>query len=217
MQVRIVLVFLISSMIVSCSGSDKHLPSSNPPEYDPTKVSTAPATPPSAPATVSTPTEFERLKAQLESLEAAQSARGEGKRGPFDPNLLPRFKGVTNPCEALSRLAPGLGNTQLFAGTERAALKKALGPDADGIARRMDEHIAEGLKHSLGPTAADCPISVRPRKSSRFIDQSQPPRLFLTRTTPDQTLLLAQTTVPETSQSDYDVQKSLRRENAPPD
>ena len=45
MQVRILLVFLISFMIVSCSG-DKHLPSSNPPEYDPKKVYTPPATSP---------------------------------------------------------------------------------------------------------------------------------------------------------------------------
>lgn len=43
MQVRIVLAFLISFMIVSCGSGDKHLPSSNPPEYDPKKVYTVPA------------------------------------------------------------------------------------------------------------------------------------------------------------------------------
>lgn len=205
MPTRLVLLLSVALLIASCGGGDKHLPSSNPPEYDPKKVYTAPAAPPSAPAT---PTEFERLKSQLELLDAGQKEKGEGKKVPFDPNLLPRFKGVTNPCEALSRLAPGLGSTQLFAGTEGAALKKALGPDADAIARRMDEQLVKGLKHSLGPGAADCPISVRSRKSSLFIDQSQPPRLVLAHATSTQPLLLAQTTIPETSQGDYVVEES---------
>ena len=202
-------------------GSDKHLPSSNPPEYDPKKVYTPPSPPPSvgsAPITSSQPTEFEWLKSQLESLEAGQTAKGEGKRIPFDQNLLPQFKGVTNPCEALSRLAPGLSSTQLFTGTEGAALKKALGTDADGIARRMDEQVAEGLKQSLGAGAADCPISVRPHKSSGFIDRSPSPRLVLTHTTLNQPLLLAQTTIPHASQDDYDVPPHKpQRENAPPE
>ena len=220
MPIRSVLVLILMISMASCGGGDRHLPSSNPPEYDPKKVSAAPVAPPSTLSTSPKPTqstEFERLKAQLESLEAGQETKGDGKNIPFDPNLLPNFKGFTNLCEVLSRLAPGLGSAQLFAGANGAALKKALGPDADGIACRMDEHIAEGLKHSLGPSVADCPISVRPRKSSRFIDQSQPPRIVLAHTTPDRPLLLAQTTVPEMSQDDYDVQKSLRRENVPSD
>ncbi|TKB91776.1 MAG: hypothetical protein E8D41_09885 [Nitrospira sp.] len=213
MRFRVFLIFILF-MIGGCGGGDKHLPSSNPPEYDPKKVYTAPAASPSASATVATPTEFERLKSQLESLEAGQKAKGEGKKVPFDPNSLPRFKGVTNPCEALSRLAPGLGNTQLFAGTEGAALKKALGPDADGIAHRMDDQLAEGLKHSLGPGAADCPISVRPQKKSGLF---QPARLVLTHASPSQPLLLAQTTIPDTSQDDYDVDEPpIRTENSPP-
>ena len=220
MPIRSVLVLILMISMASCGGGDRHLPSSNPPEYDPKKVSAAPVAPPSTLSTSPKPTqstEFERLKAQLESLEAGQRAKGEGKKVPFDQNSLQLFKGVTNPCEALSRLAPGLGSTYLFEGTGGAALKKALGPDADGIARRMNEHIAEGLKHSLDPSVADCPISVRPRKSSRFINQSQPPRIVLAHTTPDRPLLLAQTTVPETSQDDYEVQKSSSRENPPPD
>ena len=217
MPARLVLLLSVALLTASCGGGDRHLPSSNPPEYDPKKVSSTPAAPPSTPATVATPTDFERLKAQLESLEAGQNAKGEGKKVPFDPNVLPRFKGVTSPCEALSRLAPGLGSGRLYAGNEGAALKKALGPDADGIARRMDEQIAEGLKHSLGPGAADCPISVRPRKSSGFIDRSRPPRLVLVHTIPSQPLLLAQTTIPDTSQNDYEVEKHSSRENPPPD
>jgi hypothetical protein len=215
MSTRLVLLLSVALLTAGCGGGDKHLPSSNPPEYDPKKVYMTPAAPLSVPATVATPTEFERLKSQLESLEASQKPKGEGKKVPFDPNLLPSFKGVTNPCETLSRLVPGLGSTQLFAGADGAALKKALGPDADGFARRMDEQMAEGLKRSLGPGAADCPISVRPQKKS---DLFQPARLMLTHASPSQPLLLAQNTVPDTSQDDYHVNAPLpSREDAPPE
>ena len=219
MSIRFLLLLSVAFLMASasCGGVDKHLPSSNPPEYDPKKVYTAPAAPPSASATVAKPTELDLLRSKLDSLEIGQKEKGEGKKVPFDPNVLPRFKGVTNPCEALSRLAPGLGSTQLFAGQEGAALKKALGPDADGIARRMDGQLAEGLKQSLGSGAADCPISVQPRKSSGFIDQSQPAHLVLAHTALTQPLLLAQTTIPDPSQDDYDVRKSSSRENPPPD
>ncbi len=216
MQVRLLLLLLILCVTAGCGGGDKHLPSSNPPEYDPKKVYTTPAAPPSAPATVAKPTELERFQSQLESLEADQKAKSEGKQVPFDPNLLPRFKGVTTPCEALSRLATGLRSTQLFAGQEGAALKKALGPDADGIARRMDEQLMEDLKQSLGPGAADCPLAVRPRKSGGLKEQSHPARLVLAHTTSTQPLLLAQTTIPGTSQDGYDVEDPpMRTEKAP--
>jgi hypothetical protein len=212
-------VIVVAAALSYGCGGDKHLPSSNPPEYDPKKAAITTAAPPSAPATVAEPTDLERLRSRLESLEADQKAKGEGKRIPFDPNAFPHFKGVTNPCEALSRLAPGLSSEHLFEGSDGAALKRALGPDADSFARRMDEQVAEGLKHSLGPSAADCPISVRPRKRSGFIDRSLPPRLVLAHATPNQPLLIAQTTVPDTSQDDYHVRREPppRRDNAPPE
>jgi hypothetical protein len=178
MSTRLLIVLVTMLFGVSC-GSNKHLPSPNPPEYDPNKVYTAPTAPPSTPSASSRPTQstdFEGLKARLESLEAGQTARGEGKKVPLDSSLLPSFKGVTTPCEALSRLAPSLGSAHLFEGADGTALKKALGPDADGIARRMDEQVVENLKRSLGPGAADCPISVRPQKKSGL---SQPARLVL--------------------------------------
>jgi len=216
MPTRFLLIPTIALFLASsgCGSGDKHLPSSNPPEYDPKKVYTTPAAPPSAPATVARPTEMDLLRSKLNSLAISEKAKGEGKKVPFDPNLLDLFKGVTSSCEALSKLAPGLGSAQLFGGNEGVALEKALGPDADGIARRMDEHLAEGLKHSLGPAAADCPISVRPRKSSGL---SQPARLVRTHASSTQAFLLAQTTIPDASQDDYDVQKSLSKENPPPD
>ncbi|OQW33708.1 MAG: hypothetical protein A4E19_02330 [Nitrospira sp. SG-bin1] len=214
MRFRRLFIFPVLVLTAGCGG-DKHLPSSNPPEYDPKKVYTTPAGLPSTPATVSKPTEFERLKAQLESLEAGQKVKDEGKKVPFDPNSFQLFKGATSPCEVLSRLVPGLGSTQLFAGQEGTALRKALGPEADGIARRMDEQLAEGLRQSLGPEAVDCPISVRPRKSS-FIDRSPSPRVVLAHTTSGQPLLLSQTTMPDTYWRDYDVDDPPMRVEEPP-
>ncbi|MDK2742183.1 MAG: hypothetical protein NDI90_04655 [Nitrospira sp. BO4] len=207
---------LLATVIAGCSG-DKHLPSSNPPEYDPNTIYTTPGAPFRA-ATLSTaPTELESLRAKLDALEMSSKEKGERKKLPFDSNSLQPFKGAANPCEILSRLAPGLGSAQLFAGHDGAALKKALGPEADDIARRMDEHLAKGLKYSLGSGAADCPISVRPRKSSSPIDRFQPARAVLASTASTQPFLLAQTTIPETSQDDYDVNNPpMRREDAPP-
>ena len=214
MPARLFLLLCMALVSASCGGGDKHLPSSNPPEYDPKKAYTAPAAPPSAPAKVVKPTELELLRSKLDSLEVGQKVKGEGKKVPFDANSLQLFKGVTSPCDALSRVAQGLGSTQLFAGNEGAALKKALAPDADGIARRMDEQLAEAFQHSLGPGAADCPILVRPEKKSGL---SQPARLVLAHTTTTLPVLLAQTTIPDTPQDDYEVQKNSSRENPPPD
>ena len=84
------------------------------------------------------------LRSKLDSLEIGAKEKGAGKKVPFDQNSLQLFKGVTSACEALSRLVPGLGSAQHFAGNEGAALKKALGPEADDIARRMDEPIGGG-------------------------------------------------------------------------
>ncbi len=213
-HISLVPVLLVTG---ACGGETKHLPSSNPPEFDPKKVYTVPARPPSAPSTSikpTQPTELERLRSKLDSLGIPQKATGEEKKVPFDPNLLQPFKGTTNPCEALSRLAPNLRNTQIFVGAEGAALKEALGPDADGMALRMDEHLLEGLQHSLGPGSADCPISVRPQQKSRL---SQPPRLVLAHTAATPPFLLAQTTIPKSPQDDYDVQKSVRKEPPPHD
>jgi len=219
MPACVIFLLCITLLIAGCSG-DKHLPSSNPPEYDPNKVYSTPTGPPSAPSTSlkqTQPADLDRLLSKLESLEVSARAKTGGKKVPFDPNSLQLFKGVTNRCEILSRLAPGLGSAQVFAGHEGAALQKALGPEVDDIARRMDEHLAEGLKHSLGPAAADCPISVRPRKSSGPIDRSHPARIVLASTTSTPPFLLAQTTIPEASQDDYDVNNPpMRREDAPP-
>ena len=115
--------FLLLAIVTAGCGGDKHFPSSNPPEYDPKKVYTAPAAP-ARPAPLSmTPTELELLRSKLDALEMSSKEKGERKNVPSDSNSLQLFKGVTNLCEALLRLTPGLGNAQLFAGNAGAALK----------------------------------------------------------------------------------------------
>ncbi len=213
MPARVFLLLCMALVAASCGGGDKHLPSSNPPEYDPDRVYSTPVAPLSPPATVARPTERELLKSKLDSLEASHKVKSEGKKVPLNPDVLQLFQGVTNPCEALSRVVQGLGTTRLFVGNEGAALKKALAPDAEGIARRMDEQVVEGFKHSLGPGAENCPISVRPQKKSGL---SQPARL-VAHTSSTRPVLLAQATIPDTPPDDYDVRKNSSRENPPPD
>ena len=60
MGMRLLIVAATMLFNLSCGSGDKHLPSLNPPEYDPKKVYTAPAAPPSTPsASVAKPTEKE--------------------------------------------------------------------------------------------------------------------------------------------------------------
>lgn len=89
---------LVGLFLLHGCGSDKHLPSSNPPEYEPRKVYTAPAVP-FQPATVSTtPIELDSLRSKLDSLEPGQKPKGEGRKVPFDLTVIQLFKGVTTPC-----------------------------------------------------------------------------------------------------------------------
>jgi len=219
MPTRYFLVLSAAVILASCSGGDKHLPNSNPPEYDPKKTYTSPSVSSiHSPPQSTKPAQVDLLKAKLQLLEAAPQEKGNAKPLLVNPDTLEVFKGVTTPCEALSRLAQALGSTQLFAGDEMAAVKKAFGSEADDIARRMDEQFADGLKHSLDPSTTGCSISVRPPlKRSSFPEGSQPARIVLAHTASSQPLLLAETAMPDTSRDDYDVEKSSRRENAPPD
>jgi len=178
MQVRIVLVFLISFMIVSCGSGDKHLPSSNPPEYDPTKVYTALAATPSAPATsVAKPAGQAFPPIQLPPLEPGVNDKGAWKPVPVKPESLKLFNDK-NPCEALSRIVQGLGSAQLFAGADGQAFKKLLGAQAESIARSLDQQLFDNFKAQLGPNAANCP-SPGPVRESRFDEPLHAPRLLL--------------------------------------
>lgn len=81
MRSLIVVAMLFS---LSCGGGDKHLPMSNPPEYDPKKDYTAPVAPSRLPTLSTTPTELESLRSKLDSLEMSAKEKREGKKVPFD-------------------------------------------------------------------------------------------------------------------------------------
>ena len=75
MPTRLVLLLSVALLTAGCGGGDRHLPASNPPEYDPKKVYSAPTAPLRAPATVANLTELDLLRSKLDSLEAGHKAK----------------------------------------------------------------------------------------------------------------------------------------------
>ena len=207
MPARLVLFLSVTLLTAGCGGGDKHLPSSNPPEYDPKKVYTAPATTPSTPsASVAKPAEQGPPPIQLPPLEPGPNEKGEWKKVPVNPKSLQLFKGVKSPCEALSKIVQGLGSAQLFAGEEGQALKHSLGSQAESVARSLDQQLFDNFKAQLGPNIADCPSPVPASKSS--VDEPlHAPRLMLATGLSQGTFQLAQTTVPGSEREGYRVTK----------
>ncbi|MEQ1679471.1 MAG: hypothetical protein ABL950_02515 [Nitrospira sp.] len=202
-----ILFFLALLTTAACGGGDKHLPSSNPPEYDPTKLYTAPATPPSAPATsVAKPIDPGPSPIQLPPLEPGPNEKGEWKNVPVSPESLQLFKSVNSPCEALSKIVQGLGSTQLFAGKDGQAFKKLLGAQAESIAQSLDQQLFENFKALLGPTIAACP-SPTPTRKRRLGEPIHTPRLLLATGPANSSFQLAQATSPEGEQERYTVTK----------
>ena len=210
-----ILFFLALLTTTACGGGDKHLPSSNPPEYDPTKLYTTPATPPSAPATlVAKPIEPGPPPIQLPPLEPGPNEKGEWKNVPVSPESLQLFKSVKSPCEALSKMVQGLGNTQLFAGADGQAFKQSLGTQAELIAQSLDQQLFENFKAQLGPTVADCP-SPTPTRKSRLGEPIHTPRLLLATGPAQGSFQLAQ--APRQERDGYTVTKGGMPIPIPPD
>lgn len=167
MQTRMLFVLMILFLNQSCAGGDRHLPSSNPPEYDPKKVYTAPAVQPSTPsASVVKPAEQGAPPIQLPPLEPGPNEKGEWKKVPVRPESLQQFSSIKEPCDALTKIVQGLGSAQLFAGKEGQSLKQSLGSQAESIARSLDQQLFETFKQQLGSGAADCLSPVPARKNS---------------------------------------------------
>lgn len=55
MRTRVLFIALVALLTASCGGGDKHLPSSNPPEYDPKKVYSSSASKSAAPSQLAAP------------------------------------------------------------------------------------------------------------------------------------------------------------------
>ncbi|HSL05407.1 MAG TPA: hypothetical protein VK901_17905, partial [Nitrospiraceae bacterium] len=212
--IPIILLLLVNS---SCGGGDKHLPPLNPPEYGPKKVYTTPTAPPSSPrASPTKPAEPDQSPIELPSLEPGPNEKGDWKRVPVNPESLQLLKGVTSPCEALSKIVQGLGSAQVFAGAEGQALKKSLGSQAESLARSLDQQLFDTFKQQLGLGATDCPSPALPGKSS-FDDSLHPPRLMLATGPSHGSFELAQATVPGEEREGYRVTKGSVNIDIPPD
>ncbi len=210
MPTRFLFIALVALLTTSCGGGDKHLPSSNPPEYDPKKTYTTPATPPSVPAaSVAKPAESAPPPIQLPPLEPGPNEKGEWKKVPVKPEALQLFKGRKSPCETLSNIVQGLGSAQLFAGKEGQSLKQSLGPQAESVARSLDQQLFDNFKAQLGPNVADCPSPVPARQNSGLEQLFSPARVVRTNGLSNGSFQLAQAlAVPAT--------RSESRQEAPP-
>ncbi|MGB4069571.1 MAG: hypothetical protein WBK08_16205 [Nitrospira sp.] len=164
--------------LTGCSG-EKHLPSSNLPEYDPKKASSTPTPSPNVPsASIAKPAEMGPSSIQLPPFEAGPNEKGEWKKVPVRPESLQPFNSIKGPCDALTKIVQGLGSRQLFAGKEGQSLKQSLGSQAESVARSLDQQLFENFKAQLGPTVADCP-SPTPTHKSRLGKPHHAPRLLL--------------------------------------
>lgn len=217
MSTRLVLLLSVALLTAGCSGGDKHLPSSNPPEYDPEKVYTTPAVSPSTPVQMSAkPAEPGPPPIQLPPLEPGPNEKGEWKKVPVNPESLQLHKGVKNTCEALTKMVQGLGSAQLFAGKDGQSLKQSLGSEAESIARSLDQQLFDNFKAQLGPNAADCPSPAPARKSS-LDDTLQFPRLVLASGPSSGSFQLAQNTVSGGERDGYRVTEGSANIDIPSD
>ncbi len=214
MPTRILCLMVLLLLTQSCSGGDRHLPSSNPPEYDPKKVYGSPSV--SQPQSASQPAksaEPEQPQIELPSLEPGPNEKGEWKKVPVTPESLQLFKGVKRPCEALSKIVQGLGSAQLFAGKEGQLLKQSLGSQAASVARSLDQQLFDNFKAQLGPNVADCPSPVPFQKSSGLEEFFSPGRVVYTSGLPNGAFQLAQ--APAIPEDGYTETKSESTQNAP--
>ena len=216
MLTRVIFIALAALLTTSCGSGDKHLPSSNPSEYDPKKVYSAPSPAPARPTTEpAKPAVSEEPAIALPSLEPGPDEKGEWRKVPMKPESFQQLKGVKTVCDALSQLVQGLGSAQLFAGAEGAALKKSLGSQSESIARSLDRQLFDTFKQQLGPNAAACPSLMPTHKSSNFQDKGDPARIVRTNGQAHGFIQLAQATAPEGGREGYEVSKGSTKLDIP--
>lgn len=217
MPTRVLLIALAALLTTSCGGGDKHLPSSNPPEYDPNKDYTSPRSrvpqPATEPARSAVP---EEPPIALPSLAPGPDEKGEWRKVPMKLESFHQLKDAKTLCDALSQLVHGLGSAQLFAGAEGAALKKSLGAHVESMAQMLDEQLAESMKQALGPAAANCPTPSAKSRKMNSKDLSQPVRIVLANSSSSHPLLLAQATPSQGPSDDYTVTTTKQKQDAPP-
>ena len=214
LQLLIVLATMLFS--VSCSG-DKHLPLSNPPEYNPKKAYSTSAVPPSGPAmAVAKSVEQGPPPIQLPPLEPGPNEQGQWKKVRVNPESLQLFKDVKGPCDALTKIVQGLGSTQLFFGKDGKSFKQLLGPQAESVAQTLDQQLFDNFKAQLGPTVADCPSPASGRKNS-LGKPHHAPRRILAAGPSDSSFQLAQAMAPGGERERYTITKGSVNIPIPPD
>jgi hypothetical protein len=199
----------------SCGGGDKHLPSSNPPEYDPQKVYITPNAPLSAPATVTKPAE-PSPPILLPTLEPGPNEKGEWKKLPVSMDALQSLKNAHRACDALSNLIKAVGSGQLFAGKEGETFKASLGSQADSVARSLDQQLFDIFKAQLGPNVADCPSPASTWKKSDRDEFFSSGRAVRTTGRPNGSFQLAQAPAVPATEDGYTVTRNESRQEAPP-
>ena len=108
MRTRVLLIALAALLTTSCGGGDKHLPSSNPPEYEPKKVYSAPSPAPSRPpAQLAKPTELELLQRKLQSLESGPDPKGRVEEGTVQFRLAAATQGSHQSLRGLVETSDG--------------------------------------------------------------------------------------------------------------
>ena len=208
MRTRVLLIALAALLTTSCGGGDRHLPASNPPEYDPNKDYTSPR--PQVPQPATEPARSavsEESSFALPPLEPGPDEKGEWRKVPMKLQSLQQLKGAKTVCNALSQLVQGLGSAQLFAGVEGEALKKSLGSHAESIARTLDQQLFDTFTQQLGPNASACPSLTPTHKSSNFQDSTEAARIVRTNGQAHGFIQLAQATVPEGDREGYEIRR----------
>ena len=204
MRTRVLLIALAALLTTSCGGGDRHLPASNPPEYDPNKDYTSPR--PQVPQPATEPARSavsEESSFALPPLEPGPDEKGEWRKVPMKLESLQQLKGAKTVCNALSQLVQGLGSAQLFAGVEGEALKKSLGSQAESIARSLDQQLFDSFKAQLGPNVADCPSPPPAHKSSGLEELFPPGRVVRTNGLSNESFQLAQAPAVPPPMDDY--------------
>ncbi len=217
MRTRVLLIALAALLTTSCGGGDRHLPASNPPEYDPNKDYTSPR--PQVPQPATEPARSavsEESSFALPPLEPGPDEKGEWRKVPMKLQSLQQLKGAKTVCNALSQLVQGLGSAQLFAGVEGEALKKSLGSQAESIARSLDQQLFDSFKAQLGPNVADCPSPPPAHKSSGLEELFPPGRVVRTNGLSNESFQLAQAPAVPPPMDDYTETKRESRQEAPP-
>lgn len=218
MKTGVLWVSIILLLLQGCGG-DKHLPSSNPPEYNPKKDNSVPTLPAAAPVFApqsDKAPESEPPLSGLPPLEPGPNEKGEWRKLPVAPQSIQPLKDAKTVCDVLSKLVQGLGGAQLFPGAESGVSRKSLGTQADSTARSLDRLLFDTFKQQFGPGAGTC-STLTTGHNNGFEDLVNAARVRRTSGPSRAPFQIAQATVPEGPREAYTVTKGSTKLDIPPE